>query len=156
MARSPRTDAKFRRIYDGYLVAIPSYCLRRLPTSDANDAVAEAFLVVWRRIDDVPDGDEASLWLYGIAHNVVRNVDRAARRRSPAITEVDLLFDASGDASSEAVGGQATLVGPHNGERCDQGEHEESGGERGHRRSNRGINHWRQESTPYKADEADR
>lgn len=81
MARSPRTDAEFRRIYDGHFVAIRSYCLRRLPASEVNDAVAEVFLVVWRRIDDVPDGDEASLWLYGIAHNVVRNVDRAARRR---------------------------------------------------------------------------
>ncbi|MEA2024778.1 MAG: sigma-70 family RNA polymerase sigma factor [Actinomycetota bacterium] len=81
MARSPRTDAKFRRIYDGHFVAIRSYCLRRLPTSEVNDAVAEVFLVVWRRIDDVPDGDEAPLWLYGIARNVVRNVDRSARRR---------------------------------------------------------------------------
>jgi RNA polymerase sigma factor (sigma-70 family) len=81
VARSPRTDARFRRIYDGHFVAIRSYCLRRLPVSEVNDAVAEVFLVVWRRIDDVPDGDEAPLWLYCIAHNVVRNVDRAARRR---------------------------------------------------------------------------
>jgi len=43
--------------------------------------VAELFLVVWRRIDDVPDGDEAPLWLYGIAHNVIRNADRSIRRR---------------------------------------------------------------------------
>ena len=55
MARSPRTDAKFRRIYDGHFVAIRSYCLRRLPASEVSDAVAEVFLVVWRRIDDVPD-----------------------------------------------------------------------------------------------------
>ena len=81
MARSPRTDAKFRRIYDGHFTAMRSYCLRRLPVSEVNDAVAEVFLVVWKRIDDVPDGDEAPLWLYGIAHNVVRNADRSARRR---------------------------------------------------------------------------
>jgi len=43
--------------------------------------VAEVFLVVWRRIDDVPDGEDAPLWLYDIAHNVVRNVDRSMRRR---------------------------------------------------------------------------
>ena len=82
MARSPRTDAKFRRLYDGYFVAIRSYCIRRLPVAEVNDAVAEVFLVVWRRIDDVPEGDDAPLWLYGIAHNVVRNVDRSARRRA--------------------------------------------------------------------------
>ena len=82
MARSPRTDAKFRRLYDGYFVAIRSYCLRRLPVAEVNDAVAEVFLVVWRRIDDVPEGDDAALWLYGIARNVVRNVDRSERRRA--------------------------------------------------------------------------
>jgi RNA polymerase sigma factor (sigma-70 family) len=81
VARSPRTDAKFRQIYDGHFVAMRSYCLRRLPVSEVNDAVAEVFLVVWRRIDDVPNGDEAPLWLYGIARNVVRNADRSMRRR---------------------------------------------------------------------------
>ena len=63
-------------------MAIRSYCLRRLPLSEVNDAVAEVFLVVWRRIDDVPDGDEARLWLYGTARNVVRNTHRSARRRT--------------------------------------------------------------------------
>ena len=82
MSRSPRTDAKFRRLYDEHFVAIRSYCLRRLPVAEVNDAVAEVFLVVWRRIDDVPDGDDAPLWLYGIARNVVRNADRSTRRRA--------------------------------------------------------------------------
>lgn len=82
MARSPRTDAEFRRLYDEHFVAIRSYCLRRLPVAEVNDAVAEVFLVVWRRIGDVPEGDAATLWLYGIARNVVRNVDRSTRRRT--------------------------------------------------------------------------
>ena len=82
MARSPRTDAAFRRLYDEHFVAIRSYCLRRLPVVDVNDAVAEVFLVVWRGMDDVPGGDDAALWLYGIARNVVRNVDRSERRRA--------------------------------------------------------------------------
>ncbi|MDH3730715.1 MAG: sigma-70 family RNA polymerase sigma factor [Acidimicrobiia bacterium] len=82
MARSPRTDSEFRRLYDEHFVAIRSYCLRRLPVSEVNDAVAEVFLVVWRRIDDVPEGEDAPLWLYGIARNVVRNADRSLRRRA--------------------------------------------------------------------------
>jgi RNA polymerase sigma-70 factor (ECF subfamily) len=82
VTRSPRTDAEFRRLYDEHFVAIRSYCLRRLPVVDVNDAVAEVFLVVWRRMDDVPNGDDAALWLYGVARNVVRNVDRSERRRA--------------------------------------------------------------------------
>jgi len=82
VTRSPRTDAKFRRIYDEHFLAIRSYCLRRLPASEVNDAVAEVFVVLWRRIDDAPEGDDAPLWLYGVARNVVRNAHRSARRRT--------------------------------------------------------------------------
>jgi len=82
VTRSPRTDAKFRRIYSEHFVAIRSYCLRRLPVSEVNDAVAEVFMVLWRRIDDAPEGDNAPLWLYGVARNVVRNAQRSARRRT--------------------------------------------------------------------------
>jgi RNA polymerase sigma-70 factor (ECF subfamily) len=44
--------------------------------------MAEVFLVAWRRIDSVPDGAEARYWLYGVARNVARNVDRSTRRRA--------------------------------------------------------------------------
>lgn len=30
-------------------------------------------MVAWRRLAEVPDGDESLLWLYGVARNVVRN-----------------------------------------------------------------------------------
>jgi len=50
--------------------------------SEVNDAVAEVFLVLWRRIDDAPEGDDAPLWLYGVARNVVRNTHRSVRRRT--------------------------------------------------------------------------
>lgn len=81
LARSPKSDAAFRTVYDRCFPAIRSYCLRRLPPGDANDAIAEVFLVAWRRIDDAPPIEEAQLWLYGIARNVIRNSQRADRRR---------------------------------------------------------------------------
>jgi RNA polymerase sigma-70 factor (ECF subfamily) len=56
------------------------YCLRRLSVADANDAASDVFVVVWRRIESAPEGDDARLWLYGIARNVVRNSRRSARR----------------------------------------------------------------------------
>lgn len=48
---------------------------------DAQDAVAEVFLVAWRRLDEVPRGDAARVWLYATARRVIANQRRAGRRR---------------------------------------------------------------------------
>ena len=79
--RSPSSDADFRSIFDDCHQAVHTYCLRRLAIEDANDATAEVFLVLWRRLDRVPPGSETLSWLYGVARNVVRNYARGARRR---------------------------------------------------------------------------
>jgi RNA polymerase sigma-70 factor (ECF subfamily) len=67
-------------LFESHHEAIQSYCFRRLPASDANDAVAEVFLVAWRRISDAPIGHGELPWLYGIGRNVVANARRSARR----------------------------------------------------------------------------
>jgi RNA polymerase sigma factor (sigma-70 family) len=59
-----------------------AYCYRRLDSNDVADAVGEVYLVVWRKIDRAPAGDEALPWLYGVARNVVRNLYRSTSRRS--------------------------------------------------------------------------
>ncbi len=81
MATALRHDAGFMRLYDENFEALRNYCIRRVPPGEVNDAVAEVFLIAWRRREDTPEGDEARLWLYGIARNVVRNLDRSLRRR---------------------------------------------------------------------------
>lgn len=78
--RSLSTDAEFREVYNCHVAAIRQYCQRRLPRHDVDDATADVFLVAWRRFDRMPRDDEALLWLYGVARNVVRNQRRAARR----------------------------------------------------------------------------
>jgi RNA polymerase sigma-70 factor (ECF subfamily) len=62
--------------------------------ADAEDVVADALSVAWRRIDDVPlDDHEARLWLYGVARRTIANRrrtdERAARlsRRLAAYVE---------------------------------------------------------------------
>lgn len=73
---------RFRRIYDDSYEAILGYALRRTASGDdAVDAVAETFLVAWRRLDDVPEGDRARLWLYGTARKVLANQHRSRRRQ---------------------------------------------------------------------------
>jgi RNA polymerase sigma-70 factor, ECF subfamily len=44
--------------------------------------MAETFLTSWRRLEEVPPGPEARLWLYGVARRVLANHHRGQRRRS--------------------------------------------------------------------------
>lgn len=73
-------EEQFTEIYETYAGEIHSYCLRRLPASDAADAVAEVFTVVWRRLADI-EPERARGWLFGVARGVVSNQWRSNRRR---------------------------------------------------------------------------
>lgn len=72
-----RFDALFQSNYH----LILGYASRRVEGADAHDVVAETFTIAWRRIDAIPAGDEARLWLYATARRVVANHRRAERRR---------------------------------------------------------------------------
>lgn len=71
---------RFERIYGEYYDPVSRYCHRRLPPNDANDAAAEVFVVAWRKIVNVPIGEETLPWLYGVARNEVSRFRRSARR----------------------------------------------------------------------------
>ncbi|MGI9529346.1 MAG: RNA polymerase sigma factor [Acidimicrobiia bacterium] len=73
-------EARFHSLFTQNYEDVLRYCLRRLPGPDANDAASDVFVVAWRRIDAAPAGNDARLWLYGIARNMVRNSRRSARR----------------------------------------------------------------------------
>lgn len=73
-------ELRFDALYRAHADAIHSYCLRRLGAREAFDAAADVFVVVWQKIDTCPAGDEAKLWIYGIARNVVANRRRKATR----------------------------------------------------------------------------
>jgi RNA polymerase sigma-70 factor, ECF subfamily len=80
--RSPVPGDRLESLFDAHHRALLAYAARRLPTlADAEDVVAEVFLVAWRRLDDVPAGDEARLWLYGVARNTIANQRRGLTRR---------------------------------------------------------------------------
>ncbi|MFB9209149.1 RNA polymerase sigma factor [Nonomuraea spiralis] len=74
---------RFEAIYDAYYPAIHQYAARRISSADDTaDVISETFLTAWRRIDDVPDGERALLWLYGVARRVLANQHRGASRRA--------------------------------------------------------------------------
>jgi RNA polymerase sigma-70 factor (ECF subfamily) len=75
--------ARFAKLYREEGRAILEYALRRVDErEDAADVVAETFLVAWRRLGEVPLGDGARLWLYGVARLTLANLHRAERRRT--------------------------------------------------------------------------
>lgn len=56
------------------------YLVRRTDPETAQDVLADAFLVVWRRLDDVP-ADDPVPWCIGVARGCLANARRAARRQ---------------------------------------------------------------------------
>ena len=64
-------EARFVEIYGRFAWPIQAYCARRTPGSQVADAVSDIFLIAWRRIDQIPAGDEALPWLYGVAFRVL-------------------------------------------------------------------------------------
>ncbi|HEX2047309.1 MAG TPA: sigma-70 family RNA polymerase sigma factor [Acidimicrobiales bacterium] len=80
-----RDDAlpRFQEIYEGHYAAVYAYARRRtLVDADAQDAVAETFTIAWRRVGEMPAGDAARAWLYGVARRVLANQRRGDRRRA--------------------------------------------------------------------------
>jgi RNA polymerase sigma-70 factor (ECF subfamily) len=76
------SEDHFRAFYQATYAALLRFVARRLPADRAEDVVAEAFLTVWRRIDELPDNlGDARAWTFGIARHVMLNDRRAQMRR---------------------------------------------------------------------------
>src|SRR5262245_27766901 len=74
---------RFDALFASYSSDIVAYCSwRAASASDAQDAVADVFLTAWRRLEQLPVGDEARVWLYATARRVIANQRRANRRRT--------------------------------------------------------------------------
>lgn len=68
-------------MYEQYAAQVAAYAMRRAGASDAADAVAETFLVAWRRRDSVPPEPNTLPWLYGVTRRVLANQRRTRHRR---------------------------------------------------------------------------
>ncbi len=77
-------DATFAALFEAHFEPLLAYARRRSPQlSDAEDLVADTFLVAWRRLDRLPARPEEHLpWLYGVARRVLANQRRGAGRRT--------------------------------------------------------------------------
>lgn len=104
MVARTESETAFARLYEEHGGRILAYCVRRLPRDDARDAAAEVFVVAWRKFDDVPSGESAIRWLYGVAGNVVKNHRRSRRRAGNLITKLGAI------AGRPSVGPESHVV----------------------------------------------
>jgi RNA polymerase sigma-70 factor (ECF subfamily) len=92
--REPRVV--FERLYREFGPDVLAFCRRRVASDVADDVTAETFLVVWRRLPDVPRSPRG--WLLGIARLTLANQRRGARRRDALIARIGSERHAGWDA----------------------------------------------------------
>ncbi|MFG3024563.1 RNA polymerase sigma factor [Streptomyces sp. NPDC048254] len=86
-----RQRARFEGLAHVVVEPLHRYLLRRTSADMVDDILAEAMLVLWRRIDGVPglgaapdsppDPDDVLPWCYGVARGCLANARRADGRR---------------------------------------------------------------------------
>jgi RNA polymerase sigma-70 factor, ECF subfamily len=106
---------RFRALYVATCDRLVGYATRRTKTAEeAADVVAETFTIAWRRIDELPDGDAAVLWLYGTARRVLANQIRKDRNRDKLVqnlaSEIASVMPTVGEPDTDAVVARATLA----------------------------------------------
>lgn len=85
-AGSALTPEQTELLFTEHARAVYRYARARLGAPEAEDVVAEVFVIAWRK-GEVPD--EPRAWLLAIARRVLANQVRAERRRT-ALTELAL------------------------------------------------------------------
>jgi len=70
---------QFEALYTAHAGAVRAYAMRRGPAAEADDVVAEVFLIAWRRLQDVPP--DARGWLLAVARRVRANAHRGSSRQ---------------------------------------------------------------------------
>ena len=88
MGNPTTSELRYRRLFDRYSREVFAYCRRRTDEATAADAAADTFTVAWRRLDDIPEGEAALGWLYGVARRVLANEYRHTRRSRRLLTRL--------------------------------------------------------------------
>jgi RNA polymerase sigma-70 factor (ECF subfamily) len=71
--------ARFTALAQEVAIPLRRYVVRRADPATVDDIVSEVFLVLWRRLGDVPTDDPLP-WTYGVARNCLANSRRAVAR----------------------------------------------------------------------------
>ena len=100
---------RFDELFASYRSDVVAYCSWRAGSaSDAHDAVADVFMTAWRRLERVPEGDAARVWLYATARRVMANQRRSQRRR--VALEERLALEPAPTSMTPSPEGEETVV----------------------------------------------
>jgi RNA polymerase sigma-70 factor (ECF subfamily) len=105
-----RDAQTFAAVFDELSPHVYAYARRQLPAADAQDVVADTFLVAWRRWADVPDA--ALPWLLVVARNTMstrRRRDQRQGRLADAAAVLDRLAGPAAGADQSVVERMALL-----------------------------------------------
>ena len=72
-------DQRFEALYAAHAGAVLAYARRRTSPANADDVMADVFLIAWRRLADVPCDER--IWLLGVARRVLANQRRGQTRQ---------------------------------------------------------------------------
>ena len=65
-------ERRFEELYRATAKDLLAFIARRTPEpEEATDFLAEAYTVAWRRLDEIPPATQATLWLFGVARNLL-------------------------------------------------------------------------------------
>jgi RNA polymerase sigma-70 factor (ECF subfamily) len=103
-APDPHRKQHFAALYDSAYVDVLRFVRRRSSPDIAEDITHEAFLVAWRRIDDVPNTvDGARAWLFGVARNCLLSNHRARARYEQFGVQIAAVTMPQQDPSTEGA-----------------------------------------------------
>jgi RNA polymerase sigma-70 factor (ECF subfamily) len=96
--------ADFEDLFRRTRIDLLGYLTRRSRSpEEAADLLAETYLIAWRRLEAIPAGDEARLWLFGVARNLLKK--GASRSRTAELLVERLAVELRG---ARQVGDAAT------------------------------------------------
>ncbi len=85
----PAEDGRFHAAYERSVDDVRRFVRRRVDAAEVEDVVAETFLVVWRRVEALPRGDDAArAWIFGVARNVLLSQQRGERRQQAVAVRI--------------------------------------------------------------------
>ena len=92
----------FDELYRTTYPRVVAYARSMASREDADDAVAEAYAIAWRRQRDIPRGAELG-WVIGVTRRVLANTRRSRRRAGALHALLDLRPLAVGPDPAERV-----------------------------------------------------
>jgi RNA polymerase sigma-70 factor (ECF subfamily) len=110
MTQDSARRCRFDELFGEYGPGVVAYCGWRADShADAQDAAADVFLTAWRRLDEVPLGNAARVWLYATARRVLANQRRSGRRRGALHSRLALEAISSSPVTSAAAEEQSLV-----------------------------------------------